>query len=110
MITTHVLDTATGQPARGLAVILEIHRASDWVRLSSGRTDDRGRLVAMPEQADAGPGVYRFTFDTGSYHREHNLKPFFPEVQVMFTVQDSGEHLHVPLLLSPHGYSTYKGA
>ncbi len=110
MITTHVLDTATGQPARSLAVILEMHRSTDWVRLSSGRTDERGRLVAMSEQADAGPGVYRFTFDTGSYHREQNLKPFFPEVQVMFTVQAVGEHLHIPLLLSPFGYSTYKGA
>lgn len=110
MITTHVLDTAEGQPAAGMAVVLEIHRAADWVRLSSGRTDARGRLVAMTENADAGPGLYRFTFDTGGYHRERNLKPFFPEVQVMFTVQESGEHLHVPLLLSPCGYTTYKGA
>ncbi len=110
MITTHVLDISAGEPARGMAVVLEIHRSTDWVRLSSGRTDDRGRLVALPEQADTGPGVYRFTFDTGSYHRDRSLKPFFPEVQVMFTVQEAGEHIHVPLLLSPYGYSTYKGA
>lgn len=110
MITTQVLDVTTGEPARGMAVVLEIHRAADWARLSSGRTDESGRLVAMPDNADGGPGVYRFTFDTGSYHRERSLKPFFPEVQVMFTVQEQGEHIHVPLLLSPFGYSTYKGA
>ena len=110
MITTHVLDTASGEPAVGMVVLLEIHRAADWVRLSSGRTDARGRLVAMAENADAGPGLYRFTFDTGSYHRDRNLKPFFPEVQVVFTVQEAGEHLHIPLLLSPYGYSTYRGS
>lgn len=109
MITTHVLDTATGSPAAGMAVVLEIHRAADWVRLSSGRTDVHGRLIAMPEHA-AGPGLYRFTFDTGGYHRDRNLKPFFPEVQVVFTVQETGEPLHIPLLISPFGYSVYKGA
>jgi 5-hydroxyisourate hydrolase len=109
MITTHVLDTSAGEPAAGMAVVLEIYRSGDWVRLSSGRTDQRGRLVAMAENADAGPGVYRFTFDTGGYHRSRNLKPFFPEVQVMFTIQEAGEHVHVPLLISPFGYSTYRG-
>jgi 5-hydroxyisourate hydrolase len=109
MITTHVLDTTAGEPARDMAVVLEIHRSTDWMRLSSGRTDQRGRLVAMPENADAGPGVYRFTFDTGDYHRGMNIKPFFPEVQVVFTVHEPGEHVHIPLLLSPFGYSTYRG-
>jgi 5-hydroxyisourate hydrolase len=110
MITTHVLDTAAGEPAAGMAVVLEIYRSSDWVRLSSGRTDQRGRLVAMAENADAGPGIYRFTFDTGDYHRRMSLKPFFPEVQVMFTVQEAGEHVHIPLLISPFSYSTYRGS
>lgn len=109
MITTHVLDTVSGEPARGVAVVLEIHRSTDWVRLSSGRTDERGRLIAMSDSADAGPGVYRFTFDTGSYHRACSIKPFFPEVQVMFTLQEPGENVHLPLLISPYGYSTYRG-
>ena len=109
MITTHVLDTAAGRPAVAMAVVLEIHRGSDWVRLSSGRTDERGRLEAMPEEATVGPGVYRLTFDTGSYHRAKGLKPFFPEVQVIFTVLEGAEHFHLPLLISPYAYSTYRG-
>ena len=78
-----------------MAVVLEIHRSTDWMRLSSGRTDERGRLVAMPENADAGPGVYRFTFDTGDYHRSMNITPFFPEVQVVFTVVARRQHKEV---------------
>lgn len=106
MITTHVLDTSAGVPAADMAVILEIHRGSDWARLSSGRTDARGRFMALDETIPLGPGVYRLTFDTGSYHRARQLSPFFPEVQVVFTVREVGEHVHVPLLLSPFGYST----
>ena len=109
MISTHVLDTSTGHPAIGMAVVLEIHRGAEWVRLSSGLTDDRGRFVAMPELAATGPGVYRFSFDTGDYHRVRGLKPFFPEVQVVFASREPGEHLHVPLLISPFGYSCYRG-
>lgn len=109
MMTTHVLDIARGVPASGMAVILEIHRGSDWARLSSGRTGEGGRFVALDETIPIGPGVYRLTFDTGSYHREHNVTPFFPEVQVVFTVRQVGEQVHLPLLLSPFGYSTYRG-
>lgn len=108
MITTHVLDTALGRPAAGMSIVLEIHRTGDWVRLAAGRTDERGRLVAIAEGVPIGPGVYRLTFDTGSYHRSCDLKPFFPEVQVVFTME-SDQHLHIPLLVSPFGYSIYKG-
>ena len=110
MITTHVLDTSLGQPAIAMAIVLEIHRTGEWVRLSSGRTDESGRLVAIGESVPIGPGVYRLTFDTGSYHRSCDIKPFFPEVQVVFTVRGPSEHLHIPLLISPYGYSTYRGS
>lgn len=109
MITTHVLDTSLGKPAAAMAVVLEMHRGSDWMRLFAGRTDARGRLTLLEEAAASGPGLYRITFDTGDYHRSLDIRPFFPEVQVVFSTRETNEHLHIPLLLSPFGYSTYRG-
>ena len=107
MITTHVLDTATGKPATGMSVVLAMHRGSEWVRVASGHTDARGRLTTLTEGVELGPGVYRLTFDTGTYYRD--VDSLFPEVQVIFKVRAAGEHLHVPLLVSPFGYTTYRG-
>ena len=107
MITTHVLDTTVGKPAVGMAVVLAIHKGSEWIRLADGYTDEHGRLTSLTDNVPIGPGVYRLTFDTGTYHR--NVNAFFPEVQVIFKVKDVGEHIHVPLLVSPFGYSTYRG-
>jgi 5-hydroxyisourate hydrolase len=107
MITTHVLDTAAGKPATGMSVVLATHRGSEWLRVASGHTDAHGRLTTLTEGMEIGPGVYRLTFDTGTYHRDVNS--FFPEVQVIFTVRAAGEHVHVPLLVSPFGYSAYRG-
>ena len=108
MITTHVLDTATGTPAIGMRVVLDIHKGSEWIRLADGETDDRGRLTSLTDNLAIDPGVYRLTFDTATYHR--NVKSFFPEVQVVFKVTALSEHVHVPLLVSPFGYTTYRGA
>lgn len=108
MITTHVLDTALGRPAAGLAVVLEIHRGSGFVRIATALTDERGRVAAWTEGTPGGPGVYRLTFDTATYHQD--VRSFFPEVQVIFTVDETDGHVHVPLLISPFGYSTYRGA
>lgn len=110
MITTHVLDTSRGQPAAGMAVVLEQFRGADWVRLAAGRTDARGRLTLVEPAAAVGPGLYRLTFDSGEYHRGLDIRPFFPEVQVLFSTREESDHLHVPLLLSPYGYSTYRGS
>jgi 5-hydroxyisourate hydrolase len=107
MITTHVLDTAIGKPAAGMSVVLAIRRASEWVRVADGHTDAQGRLTTLTRDIAMGPGVYRLTFDTGTYHRDVNS--FFPEVHVIFAVRDGSEHVHVPLLVSPFGYSTYRG-
>jgi 5-hydroxyisourate hydrolase len=108
MITTHVLDTAVGTPASGMTVVLAVLRGSDWVRVSSGQTDDHGRLTTLTAGIAVEPGVYRLTFDTRTYHRD--VDSFFPEVQVVFNIRSAGEHVHVPLLVSPFGYSTYRGA
>jgi len=108
MITTHVLDTSEGKPAAGMAVLLSVHKGSEWVRISDGRTDEQGRLVSLTDDMPFGPGVYRLTFDTGTYHRD--ITSFFPEVQVIFKIRSAGENVHIPLLISPFGYSTYRGA
>jgi 5-hydroxyisourate hydrolase len=110
MITTHVLDTARGRPAAGVPVVLE--RASDggWELVGSGATDPDGRLRDLvAEGTSVADGRYRLTFDTGAYFRDRGEAAFYPEVAVVFTVAGD-EHHHVPLLLSPFGYSTYRGS
>jgi len=110
MITTHVLDTSTGRPARGVPVELEL-RGPDgsWTRIGAGRTDDDGRLRTLVSQdAPLQAGTYRIAFDTGAYFA--GRESFYPEVRIVFTVREAGGHYHVPLLLSPYGYSTYRGS
>jgi 5-hydroxyisourate hydrolase len=107
MITTHVLDTAAGKPAVGMSVVLAFHKGSEWIRVASGHTDNHGRLTRWTDDMEIGPGVYRLTFDTGTYHRD--VQSFFPEVQVIFKLSEADEHVHVPLLDSPFGYTTYRG-
>jgi 5-hydroxyisourate hydrolase len=106
-ITTHVLDTATGRPAGGIRVVLEffITATKTWATLGAGSTDADGRARSLlPDEHKLQAGVYRLRFDTSS------ASPFYPEVPVLFRVTDPGQHYHVPLLLSPYGYSTYRGS
>jgi len=110
MITTHVLDIARGEPAEGITVILELRQASEWAPIGRGTTDANGRVNTLID-GPISPGTYRLTFDIGSFHRNQGLSvAFFPEVRITFNVRDPGEHFHIPLLLSPFGYSTYRGA
>ena len=110
MITTHILDTTLGGPAEGITVILELRLASEWTPVGRGTTDGKGRLDTLTDGPVA-PGTYRLTFDIGDYHRHQGLTvPFFPDVKITFNVRDPDEHYHLPLLLSPFGYSTYRGA
>jgi 5-hydroxyisourate hydrolase len=108
-ITTHVLDTSRGCPAAGVPVLLERALDSDWQPVGRGTTDADGRvrdlLSPAPEE-----GRYRLTFDTGAYFRAIGATGFYPEVSVTFVVGDGEQHYHVPLLLSPFGYSTYRGS
>jgi 5-hydroxyisourate hydrolase len=109
-ITTHVLDTARGRPAAGIHVELETREGTTWRRIARGVTDDDGRLRSLtPEDSALASGLYRLTFDTGSYFRRQNTTTFYPRVLVEFTVDEEQPHYHVPLLLSPFGYSTYRG-
>ena len=111
-ITTHVLDTSTGRPARGVPVRLELHTdGKGWVKLAERTTDGDGRvkdLLADGAKLDA--GTYRLTFVTGAYFAAQKVATFFPEASVVFEIRDPAQHYHVPLLLSPFGYSTYRGS
>jgi 5-hydroxyisourate hydrolase len=110
-ITTHVLDTSAGRPATGVAVVLEMRRGDVWESVGQGTTDDEGRLRdLLPDGLASGPAVYRMRFDTASYFAARGVQGFYPQVAIEFEVTDAGEHHHVPLLLSPFGYSTYRGS
>ena len=110
MITTRVLDTTTGDGAVGVTVILEMRQATEWAPIGRGNTGEDGRLDSLTDNVTIAPGAYRLTFDIGAYHRGRGIAvPFFPEVRVAFNVRDPEERYHVPLLLSPFGYTTFKG-
>jgi 5-hydroxyisourate hydrolase len=111
-ITTHVLDTALGRPAVGVPITLErVPANGEPIVLGRGVTDVDGRLRDLaPPGAALHIGTYRLTFDTGAYFAAQELEGFYPAVSVLFDVQDSVAHYHVPLLLSPYGYSTYRGS
>jgi 5-hydroxyisourate hydrolase len=101
-ISTHVLDATTGRPASGVAVRLD---GADGAPLAEGHTDFDGRCALAPY--DLEPGTYALTFDTGGYFAE---RTFYPSVTVAFRVADGAAHHHVPLLLSPYSYTTYRGS
>ena len=111
-ITTHVLDVALGRPAQGVPVRLEfLDGERGWVTLAERVTDADGRvrdLIAAGTAPEA--GRYRLTFGAGAYARARGSATFYPEVPVVFEIRDPGQHHHVPLLLSPFGYSTYRGS
>jgi 5-hydroxyisourate hydrolase len=110
-ITTHVLDVARGSPAAGIAVRLEFFDATGtWRVVGEGFTNDDGRVADLMEPSALTRGRYRLTFATGEYFAARGTSAFYPQVVIEFTVTALDEHFHVPLLLSPFGYSTYRGS
>jgi len=111
-ITTHVLDTAQGQPAENIQVILEIqHTEKSWEILGEGRTDADGRINNILTNNDPiSPRTYRLTFDVAPYFQAQDVDSFYSSIPIVFTISDTDRHTHVPLLLSPFGYSTYRGS
>ncbi|MFL4477255.1 hydroxyisourate hydrolase [Paeniglutamicibacter sp. ORCA_105] len=108
-ITTHVLDTGTGRPASGVKATLEAKTASGWQEIGSGVTDADGRIESLgPTKVEA--GHHRIAFGTGDYFGKTGTETFFPAVNIDFVVDDTSAHYHVPLLLSPFAYSTYRGS
>ncbi|MEM8931623.1 MAG: hydroxyisourate hydrolase [Acidobacteriota bacterium] len=110
-ITTHVLDLAAGLPAAGVDALLEQRHDDAFVALGRGTTDDDGRIGdLLPSDHTLASGVYRLTFEIGPYLEAQGDPGFYPVASIVFRVGDPTEHYHVPLLLSPYGYSTYRGS
>jgi len=117
-LSTHVLDATTGRPAAGVRVRLERADDTGWARAGEGTTGPDGRLRLSGDPGDPGdpaaggsePGVYRLTFGSGEYFQARGSATFYPEVSITFEMTDRAEHYHVPLLLSPFAYSTYRGS
>jgi 5-hydroxyisourate hydrolase len=109
-ITTHVLDISVGRPAAGVQVTLEIQKAGGWKEISRGATDADGRLRHLLEPGTLAEGTYRLTFETHAYFQARKIRALYPQITIAFEVQDATEHYHIPLLLSPYGYSTYRGS
>ncbi|MBX3208321.1 MAG: hydroxyisourate hydrolase [Labilithrix sp.] len=109
-VSTHVLDIHRGRPAAGVPVTLEKKDGDAFARIKQAETDADGRVKELVAEGQLTSGTYRITFDTGSYFAAQGVEGFYPEASIVFVVRDAGAHYHVPLLLSAHGYSTYRGS
>ena len=109
-LTTHVLDTSVGRPGKNITVKLQQGVNDGWQTIAQGITDADGRVAdLLPPEKLLAPGNYKLVFETGAYFTASNVKGFYPEVEIQFTVFDDA-HYHVPLLINPFGYSTYRGS
>jgi 5-hydroxyisourate hydrolase len=108
-LSTHVLDAASGLPAAGVRVALDRRDGDGWQPLGEAVTDDDGRVRDLAAGGLAA-GVHRLVFATGEYFTATGQTGFYPEVPIVFDVTDPGRHYHVPLLLSPFAFSTYRGS
>jgi hydroxyisourate hydrolase len=110
-VTTHILDTTFGKPAQGVSIVLEqLTTDEKWLLLGEGKTNSDGRLPdLLSSEIKLNPGTYRLVFDTAMYFKTQGVKGFYPSVTIAFEVSDDS-HYHVPLLLNPFGYSTYRGS
>ena len=111
LITTHVLDTARGRPAAGMLISLAQHQSDDsWITLAEGKTNEDGRIRDLLPANRLEIGIYRLIFATGEWFHTQGQACFYPVVEVCFLIEAPHQHYHVPLLLSPFGYSTYRGS
>ena len=108
-LSTHVLDTSLGRPAAGVAISALRQQGSSWIEVFAGETDADGRVAPLREVV-AHAGGWRLTFDVGTYFRARGVASFYTVVAIDFVLQPGGGHYHVPLLISPFGYSTYRGS
>ena len=110
-LSVHVLNLENGLPSPGVNVTLEKHVGKDWQSLSQGVTNEQGRIGELfPAKQTLEAGEYRVVFKTGEYFKKVGRDTFFPEIPVIFEVKNVDQHYHIPLLLSPYGFSTYRGS
>ena len=109
-VSVHVLNLQTGIPTAGVKVELDQKAGDNWTKLAEATTDAQGRIPALyPKDKMAQSGIYRVVFKTGDYYKSVNQQTFFPEIPVIFNLEKTDQHYHIPLLLSQYGYSTYRG-
>ena len=110
-ISTHILNTALGRPAAGVSVALDRKAESGWSQVAESMTDSDGRAAALlSSDAPADPGSYRLRFAVGAYFAAFGTETLFPEIEVHFEVRAGERHYHLPLLLTPNSYTTYRGS
>lgn len=109
-LTTHILNTSTGKPATGVPVVLFRQQEEKWIQMALGTTNEDGRIPDLLK-ADIvlEPGHYKLKFETKAYFQQSGILTFYPFIEIVFTITGS-EHYHVPLLLNPFGYTTYRGS
>jgi len=110
-ISIHILDTSIGKPGVGMAVVLEESAGKEWRELARSQTDSQGRINRLwPATGELRAGIYRVRYDSKEYFAQRKVKTFYPRIEVTFEITEPGEHHHIPLLLSPFGYTTYRGS
>ena len=109
-LSTHVLDATSGKPAARVGILLESFRDGGWTEVATGLTDGDGRLKDWLPADLPGVGTHRLLFDTGAYFTRMGVASFYPAVTITFVIDQANQHYHVPLLLSPFAYSTYRGS
>jgi 5-hydroxyisourate hydrolase len=109
-LTTHVLDTSKGKPAAGIPISLYQQQGSDWNEMTRGISNNDGRIPnLLPKETILEPGIYKMKFETKAYFDNQSIETFYPYAEIVFEIR-SAEHYHIPLLLNPFGYSTYRGS
>ncbi|KAK5977543.1 Hydroxyisourate hydrolase, partial [Trichostrongylus colubriformis] len=109
-ISSHVLDTVSGEPAQRVAISAFIKEGDEWKRIGETYTGQNGRVPWVSPNVTLVRGVYKLSFDVEDYYRRKHMESFFPYVEVVFKVEDTSRHYHIPLTLSPYAYSTYRGS
>ena len=110
-MSTHVLDISIGRPAAGVSLRLQRLDGETWIDVFRGTTTDDGRVPSLlPAGVNAGAGAYQLTFDVGGYFAARGLESFYSQVTIDVVIRDAASHYHVPLLVSPYGYSPYRGS
>lgn len=108
-ISTHILDTTLGRPAQGVTVVLEAQSGGGWTEVARGVTNEDGRVKPLLAEIPSA-GQYRLSFEVAPYFERLRTESFYPRVSIEFRVKEASEHYHVPLLLNPFGFSTYRGS